>query len=178
MTIMATLAAALVVAQSSFTSTPIATAPAPDSVRVPGGTPLIVELLDKVGSKHAHTGDHFRIRLAEPLTIAGRVVLPAGVTGEGEVVQAKAATFSGSPGELILAARYLALGDLHIPLRGFRISQSGASGVTFFYTGFSAGLVPNGHNFEVPAGARATAKVAADISITTPETRPTPETPQ
>eukprot|EP01035_Chromulina_nebulosa_P001088 gene1089-biopygen932 len=106
---MATLAATLIVAQSSFAPAATATAPAAEGVKVPGGTPLIVELVDKIGSRHAHTGDHFRIRLAEPLTIDGRVVLPAGTAGEGEVVQAKAATFSGSPGELILAARYLAL---------------------------------------------------------------------
>jgi hypothetical protein len=172
------VAAALLAAQSVPAMAAPATSAAaiPHTVIVPAGTALLIEILDTVGSRHTHIGGHFRIRLAEPLVIDGQVAIAAGATGEGEVIQAKAATFSGSPGELILAARYLDIGDVRVPLRGFRISRSGASGTSFVFTGASAMMLQHGSNLEVPAGSKADAKVAADTSVPTAETAPVQET--
>jgi hypothetical protein len=172
------IAAALLAAQSAPAMTAPATSAAaiPHSAIVPAGTVLLIETLDTVGSRHTHNGDHFRIRLAEPLVIDGHVAIAAGATGEGEVIQAKAATFSGSPGELILAARYLDIGDARVPLRGFRISRSGASGTSFVFTGTSAMMLQHGSNFDVPAGSRADAKVAADTSVPAAQAAPVQET--
>src|SRR6478672_2581342 len=55
---------------------------------VPALTVVEIEIVDDVNSKTAHPGDHFALRLAEPLALNGRVVLPAGTSGVGEVVHA------------------------------------------------------------------------------------------
>jgi hypothetical protein len=69
-----------------------------------------IEFLTTLSSASSHRGDMFPIRLAEPLMAGGQVLLPAGALGVGEVVEAKPAGGAGTPGVLILAARYLDAG--------------------------------------------------------------------
>ena len=78
----------------------------------------------------------------------------------------------GKPGELLLGARYLELGDLRIPLRSLKLvtrskdntdlalilSASGAAGGV-------AALFMTGGDSRVANGMQATAKIAADIDI-------------
>ena len=51
--------------------------------------------------------------------------MPAGITGEGQVVHAKKAGMAGSAGELVLAARYLDYAGRRIELRSFRFIEEG-----------------------------------------------------
>lgn len=174
------IAAALLAAQSVPAMTAPATSAAaiPHSIIVPAGTALLIETLDTVGSHDTHIGDHFRIRLAEPLVIDGHVAIAAGATGEGEVIHAKAATrFSRRAGELILAARYLNVGDTRVPLRGFRISRSGPTSTARDYSSLTYFVRHEyGSDFEVPAGSRADAKVTADTSVPAVQAAPAQET--
>lgn len=96
-------------------------------VVIPALTQIEIEVLTAVGSKISKSGDMFPIRLAAPILVDGKVIVPAGVTGMGEVIHAKKAGGSGAPGELVLAARYLDLDGKRLRLRSMNVSQSGKS---------------------------------------------------
>ena len=144
---------------------------------VPARTPVEIELLDTINSKANHSGESFAFRLAAPLTIDGRVLVPAGTTGVGEVVHAERARFGGRAGELILAARYLDFNGTRIALRTLRVgAQHGRdSSATINNVNLAlAATVPAlslvafmiaGGEVNVPAGTRASAQIAAEIQL-------------
>jgi hypothetical protein len=130
-----------------------------------------VELTEAVSSKTAVEGGRFGIRLAQDLQVDGHPVLLAGAVGYGEVIDAAAGGIAGRPGKLVLVARSLDAGPVHVPLRGFHLGASGrdssklAIGLTATpYVGVLALAIPGG-NVAYPAGTRVTAKVAADVPI-------------
>ncbi|GIX20626.1 MAG: hypothetical protein KatS3mg120_2302 [Erythrobacter sp.] len=101
---------------------------APDTateVLLPKATPVVIAVDKEVGSKISVAGEMFPIRLAQPVELDGVRLLPAGITGEGQVVHAKKAGMAGSAGELILAARYLDYNGRRIELRSFRFIEQG-----------------------------------------------------
>ncbi|URW76231.1 hypothetical protein M9980_03120 [Sphingomonas donggukensis] len=105
-----------------------AVAPACDRCTlIPALTPVTLEVLAPLGSKTSKSGDTFPIRLAEAIVIDGAEAVPAGTTGMGEVVHAKASGGSGAAGELVLAARYLEVGDKRLRLRSMHLSPNGKS---------------------------------------------------
>ncbi|MEG3148310.1 hypothetical protein U1769_00330 [Sphingomonas sp. ZT3P38] len=129
---------------------------------IPAGTPVQIEITEEVKSRTAKIGDHFAIRLAAPIVVDGTTIVPVGTLGTGEVIHASHVRFmTNRPGELIVAARYLDLGNAHLPLRGFRIDRSGASGTVFS----TVGPIAIAHNVDIPAGAIAVAKVATDFIV-------------
>lgn len=99
--------------------------PAPAGLLLPRTTPLIIAIDKELGSKISKTGETFPIRLVTAVSVDGIEVLPAGIIGQGEVVHAKKAGLAGAAGELVLAARYLDLGDRRIALRSFRFMEAG-----------------------------------------------------
>jgi hypothetical protein len=92
---------------------------------LPKTTPLIIAIDKEMGSKISKTGETFPIRLVQAVSVDGVEVLPAGITGQGEVVHAKKAGLAGAAGELVLAARYLDLNGRRIELRSFRFMEAG-----------------------------------------------------
>lgn len=148
---------------------PNAAEPAPSSAGtavIPAETIVLIEIVEPVGSRHSRTGQQFAIRLAEPILVEGRVVVPAGVTGVGEVVHAAHA--GTKAGELIVAARYLQFGETRIPLHRTRYARSGRdiSGIT---TGPNyVGMWTSGSNIELRAGSKLPVYVAAPVAIPMP----------
>lgn len=140
---------------------------------IPAMTPVDIEILDAVSSKTNKPGDMFRIRLAEPIEIDGKTVVPAGVEGQGEVVHAAKARAAGKPGELILAARYLDWNGARLPLRSFGYGKAaGKDRVdTAFAVAVGAGsvfaLFVSGGQIEIPVGTRANAKLSAAVALPT-----------
>lgn len=160
---------------------------------VPAGTPIKVELAEDVGTKIQKAGDTFALRLAEPLVVDGRVVIPAGARGEGMVVESAKPGFGGKGAKLVLSARYLRQGGVRIPLQSLQLSASGKAntteaqaaglgGIAFAPLGF-VGLAVKGGDVTFPAGTVATAKLAAGTALPSlgpapksalPATTPTP----
>lgn len=137
---------------------------------IPAETPVALELTEEVGSKHSKTLQRFGLWLAEPILVDGRVAVPAGTPAVGEVVHAARA--GTKPGELILAARYIAFGDVRIPLHKTRFSHTGASGSTTIIGG--PGVISwstHGHNIKLPPGFRLPSFVAAATSVPAPSQR-------
>jgi hypothetical protein len=155
------------------------TAAAAPRIGAAAGTQVVIELTQRVSSNHNHRGDRFTLRLAEPVMVDGQVVLAAGLTGAGEVVEAAGAGFGGRPGKLVLAARYLNYDGRRLELRTLRLGGAGrnnriVSQLAGIGTYGLGGLIVPGGNIAYPVGARATAKLAADFGDVTPQARSAP----
>lgn len=66
-----------------------AATPAPQPSVVAAGTVLTVRLGQSIGSKISQTGETFSATLAEPISVDGKTVIPAGSTATGVVTDAK-----------------------------------------------------------------------------------------
>src|SRR5579871_1667624 len=156
-----------------------ASASAPEPARtagavVPAGTRVIVEIVNPLSSKTIKRGDMFAIRLAAPITFEGRVVVPAGAEGQGQVVDAAPSHALGTPAKLLLAARYIGVDGTHVPLHGMAF---GSTGQDQSMTVLAASFVPyvgvlamfmHGGEVEIPAGSLAAAKLSADLPVPAP----------
>lgn len=141
---------------------------------IPALTPVRIEILADLGSATSHSLDSFPLRLAEPIVVDGVEVVPAGSTGQGEVVHAKKAGGSGTPGELVLAARWLDVCGQRLRLRSmnFAASGTGAIGAVNAVNAISAasllpvgliGFAISGRNVTYATGTLAWAKTAVAV---------------
>ncbi|GAB3350201.1 hypothetical protein GCM10027430_12900 [Lysobacter tyrosinilyticus] len=159
-------------ATTPVTSEPTAqTAPAASRLEhvFAAGTLVELEILTPINSSQHKRGDKFGLRLASPLVHDGAPCVPAGTLGVGQVVHAMPAHGGGKPGELLLAGRYLDFGGQQIPLRGMKAGAVGdanygaALGTAFAIGPFA--MFIRGHEIEIPAGTRVTAKLAQDLVL-------------
>lgn len=161
------------------------TPPPPPVVTVPRLTPVVIELLATLSSETSTAGDHFPIRLYEPVQIDGQTVIPAGTMGEGEVIHAKHKGGMGAAGELILTARFLEIYGQRIPLRSLRINGDGQSRIDTVNTinVASAATIPLASlvGFFITGGAKtvnegtvAGARFAEDFEVLAPDAAPAP----
>ena len=136
---------------------------------IPTKTVVQIMITDVISSKTNVIGDSFGLKLAAPLIIDGRTILPAGLIGRGEVTHAAKSGGGGKAGELIVNARYLECGDLRIPLGHFHYQVVGANNIGGAY---AASVIPFGqfmvssHDAVIPAGTSGTAQVNTDVTIT------------
>ncbi len=135
---------------------------------LPALTPVDLIIEQSVSSNEQVNGDFFALRVAEDIVVDGVVLIPAGSRGEGQVVHAARSRAGGKAGELILAARYVKVGDREIKLRSFaggsgkdRTKASVGIAATL---GFPALLVRGGA-YVIPEGTLANAKTAEDIEL-------------
>jgi hypothetical protein len=62
----------------------------PKPVVIPAGTVITVRLQQALGSKISKTGDSFTATVANPISVRGKVAIPASSSAQGTVVEAKA----------------------------------------------------------------------------------------
>jgi len=136
--------------------------------RAVGGQPVILEVAEAVSSKVHKRGDMFALRLVSPIVVGDQVLIPAGASGRGQVIDAASAGPLGRPAKLILAARYLEVNGAQVPLRAFHLGSAGADNsntvmaASFVpYIGIFAGFMKGGEII-IPAGALGQAKLGAD----------------
>lgn len=132
---------------------------------LPAGTIVHIEIGRAMRSDTVKRGERFPIRLAEDVVLDGKVILAAGLQGEGEVVHADHSKMAGRPGELLLAARYLEVDGVQAPLRSLKFGASGnnntnAAMAVAFVAGPLAVFVEGGE-VVIPPNTRARAKLAA-----------------
>jgi hypothetical protein len=143
-------------------------APTP-TVVIPALTPVELEIMADLSSRTAKSGQLFPLRLAEPVVIDGRVLIPAGALGEGEVLDAKRAGMGGSGGILTLIAHTITVNGRTLRLRSMHLAQNGADHRTaaFVTSQFVpiAGLFVTGGQTQVASGTRAEAKTAEDFAF-------------
>src|SRR3569832_142133 len=148
---------------------PPAASPAPPSAPMAkAGTPGVIEVMEMISSKTGKMSQTFAIRLAEPVILDRVTIIPAGLTGAGEIIDAEPPGMGGKPGKLVLAARYLEYNGKSNPLRAFKL---GGSGKDYSNTSMAVaiaiglpGMLVTGGNIEVAPGTRANAKLGADVA--------------
>ncbi len=134
------------------------------------GTLVELEIGEPLSSATSKRGDAFAIKVHTALTQAGALLIPAGTAGIGEIIHADRSHGGGKPGELLIAARYLQLGDTQLPLHGLKFGGQGqdrsnvALGVAMAAGPFA--LFVHGKEIEIPAGTVVTAKLVQDFPST------------
>lgn len=103
-------------AQVAVTETS-APAPAVTTVLLPANSAVPMRFLTAVSSATYVRGQRFELQLTDDITVGDKIVLPAGSIVIGEVIHAQKAGMLGKAGELIIAARYVTLGERQIKLR-------------------------------------------------------------
>jgi len=151
-----------------FISSP-AVSQAPALVTVPALTPVVVRIGEEISSKTNKPGDQFPITVAEDVRVGDEVVIPVGSAGIGEVIHAAKPGAGGKAGELILAARFVELGDTRIRLRSFALGVAGknnseAALATSFIAGPFAMFVRGGA-VVVPRDTLGIAKTALEFKL-------------
>lgn len=147
-------------------------APPPAVPTAPAGTVVLIQVTQAISSKTAKAGDKFTLQLAAPIVADGQVLVPAGVSGMGEVISASPAAKMGRAGELVLAARYLDADGRRIGLKAFKVGGTGQSESEGLFIasmvaplpGLIIGLNTSGGEMEVPVGMAANAKLSADVT--------------
>lgn len=145
--------------------------PGADVASIPAGTPIEFSFKTALSSRTSKIDDWFDILLAQPVAVDGRIVLPAGTPGKGQVVHAAKAGGGGKAGELIVTVRYLERGATRIPLRRFRpgsidigADRRGEALGANIVLPFGGFLVRGGER-TIAAGTIGNALIAEDVSI-------------
>lgn len=148
-----------------------APAPAAGGILVPKNLLLNLEVVNEVSTKTANPDDFFKLRLAKDLVLDDKVVIPAGTPAVGQVIDSQAPGAFGVPGKLLVAIRFLELGDQKIPLRLYKASEGEDRTSLGTAIGLAAGpfvaLVRGGHVVLAP-GQILVAKIAKDTSVVPP----------
>ena len=149
---------------------PLSPSPSPTAVdTIPAGTVVAIEIDEFLSARKSFEGQQFQLHLAEPIVRDGRVLVPAGAKGLGEVIEAKRPGIGGKPGVLTLAARYVDAGPVRIRLGHFGFSRAGHDEVAAsMAVGMAVGLpglLITGDDVKVNAGTRAYAKLVADVPL-------------
>jgi hypothetical protein len=177
------------VVASASTAPTVASPPASASASVStcctvlAGTLIEVALAEPLSSRTQKRGDKFRLQLTTPVIVDGVTVLPQGIEGVGEIIDAAPSRAGGAPGKLLLAGRYLSWNGTQIPLRGLKLGGSGknhsnASMAVALVAG-PFGMFVHGGNIELPIGTQAEAKFATDtplVPIVSTQTPPSSNT--
>jgi hypothetical protein len=141
---------------------------------LPAKTPLILAFADEVSSKTAIKSGEVRFVVAEDLRIGDVLVVPKDTPAIGEVVHVQKSGFGGRGGELILAARYIRLGDQRIALRSLKPLAGPYAGKNNSDAALAVSMIPyaglvslfiTGGEIVIPAGTRASVLVAADTPL-------------
>lgn len=139
-----------------------------ESHLLPALTPVPLVIDAEISSNANKTGDRFPLHVAEDVKEGDLVLIPAGSLGEGEVVHAARSKGGGRAGELILAARFVTVGDKHVRLRSFSAAsgndRTGASIGSSVAIGLFAMLV-RGSDLIMPAGTAVSARTAEDVQL-------------
>jgi len=98
--------------------------PKPKPVVIPAGTVITVRLQQTVGSKTSHEGDRFDASVADPVTIGGKTVVPAGASTHGQITQAHAAGKFKGGATLGLALTSLRVGGTSYTIQATPVSQT------------------------------------------------------
>jgi len=178
------IAAAFVLAASAADAQTVEATPAAETIAagvappiiIPAGTSVVVEFTEALSSETSQQEQLFGLRLAEPIVLDGREVVPAGAIGGGEVIDAHPSAFGGRQGRLIVSGRFIEIEGQRARIRSMQIGaagedRSGAAITAGILVGIPAYLI-QGQEIHIPVGTRATARLAAELSLA--PTAPTP----
>ncbi|MBK6702812.1 MAG: hypothetical protein IPG56_02865 [Caulobacteraceae bacterium] len=171
--IIAAVAALLSASSFAFAQTPetvpptepaAAPAPAAQTIRIPAGTVVQLEITEALSSRSSQQQQLFGLRLAEPIIVDGRE-LAQGV-GVDRTVR-----LGGRQGRLIISGRFIEINAQRARIRGMQITRAGedrgntALAVSMIPYAGVAGIFIQGGEVDIPIGARGTARLAEDFEF-------------
>jgi BON domain len=98
-----------------------------EQVTVPEGTVLAVQLTESLSSDRNETGDIFHARLASPIVVGNKVVIPAGAIVDGRIVNARNAGHFYGDSALAVKVTRLAYNGKTYELRSSPYLKQGGS---------------------------------------------------
>ena len=139
-------------------ATAAAPAPAMPPVALPAGAAVPLRFLSTVSSATHARGQTFDLEVSDNINVGQTVVIPAGSIATGEIIHADRASGLGKAGELIIAARFVTVGERRIKLRS-QLSMTGQD-----KTLQAMYLVPwiRGKDLEVPVDTEVVARTVAE----------------
>jgi hypothetical protein len=133
------------------------------------GTPVIVMLNEELSTKTNHLGDGFSVTVLHDVVDQGRVIIPTGAIGHGEITFLTNKGGFGKPGILGIALRDLDLGGRKIALDGrYREeggNNNGATLATWVAVGVFSGFI-QGKAGVIPKGRELKARTGEDVTVT------------
>lgn len=152
---------------------PFEPAPSP-CCTIPALMVVDLEILSTINSKANKIGEKFPFKLAKPIAVDGREIVPAGAMGSGDVVHAAKSRFGGKAGELVIAARYIDHAGIRVPLRSLRAGEGQGKDNTeaAAAVGIAVGILSmfvTGGEVNVPAGTIMNAKISAAMLVPLPQ---------
>lgn len=161
---------------SETASTPAAAAPAPHASSVGGpvllkrGTPIPIVFTAAVTSKGRQIGDALPVALAGNLVVDGMTVASKTDPVLATVTEADSKGLAGSPGILSFAVRSISIGGQTVPLSGEETMEGQArrtaAQALMLIPGVGvSGIFVHGHDAEIPQGAKLTAYVDRDTTL-------------
>ena len=90
---------------------------AAEAVVIPAGTRITVRTVESISSKTAQSGDAFTATLADPITVDGHEVVPAGAKADGTIAEAKAQGKIKGAASLRLELTRLTVGGSSYPIQ-------------------------------------------------------------
>jgi hypothetical protein len=141
------------------------TAATPAFVRLPAYSLVLLRMGERVNSDRNKAGDRFRFRVAEDVLVDGLVAIPAGSQGEGEVIHADDSGGTDHPGELVLAARFVTVGDQEIKLRTFVAGSTNPEHDALAVPIFDKKGSGRGDSANLGQGGMASARTAQDVML-------------
>jgi hypothetical protein len=142
-----------------------------DGIILPIKTPVLLEFSNEVSSKNALNGAEVNFILAEDIVVDDVILVAKGAPAVGEVIHAQKSGFGGRGGELIIAARYIRLGEQRIALRSLKPLAGPYAGKNHSAAALAVSMVPyaglvslfiTGGEIVIPAGTQALALTAAE----------------
>jgi hypothetical protein len=162
-------------AGSTVTTTAIVTAPLPpaDTILLKRDTPVHLMVMSEVSTKDRGIGYRFKLRVNQPVTVGGAIIIPVGTLAWGEVTSASSSGNVGKSGTLSAKLLHIDLNGTFVPLTG-ETQAAGKSGTGEAVMAVMAlgvfGLFAKGNNAKIKAGELMTGFTAEDTQLPAPPT--------
>lgn len=146
---------------------PVTVSPARTIVVLPRDTPVVLLATSEVRSDKVSPGTPFKLRVQQPISAGGEVVIPVGTPAFGEVVTAEGSGVLGKSGTMDVKLRYIQLGEIRIPIEGgtsAKGSGAGSAGMAVVFVGVT-GLFHRGNNAKIKAGELLSGFVSEDVTL-------------
>ena len=135
------------------------------------GTPIPMKLAEPLTTegKHLKPGQRFEIETADAILLNGKVVIPAGTHGVGEVTDVRNKGMWGKSGRIEVRPLYVQVGDRQIRLTGSADDKGHAGGVAAVAVSavvfLPAGFFMTGTSARMPIGTPIKAFLDEDVPV-------------
>ncbi|WP_442679463.1 hypothetical protein ACSBM8_18540 [Sphingomonas sp. ASY06-1R] len=150
---------------------------APQGNVLRAGTEVPMKMSEELTTlgKHLKVGQRFEVETAEPISLNGRVVIPAGTHGTGEVTSVRNKGMWGKSGNIEARVLYLRAGDRQIRMSG-TLNDKGVTGTGAVVGSVVllplAGFFMTGTSARIPTGAPVKAFLDEDVPVTFADAAP------